>query len=120
MLKAFEVVSGIEEPEANKTEGFHGNPIIIYHATTKSPKAIEAFWSRVKEAGMLDEILEGLDRRIDEECYLHVRFDKQEAYQGRMKVVNHDDVIVVKAKVAAYPARRERAVEVARSYLHGE
>lgn len=117
--QAFASVSGVESPEVSKTQGHHANPITIFTASLKDAGDIDAFWRRVREAGELDAILKTLDRRIDDDCQLYLRFDKQEAYLGRLRLADHDDVISVRGKVAAYPARRERALEAAASYLKG-
>ncbi|MFQ5837585.1 MAG: RNA-binding domain-containing protein [Thermoplasmata archaeon] len=117
VLKAFAFVTGIEKPTITRAEGYHGNPIAIFTASLEDSKSIRAFWERVREAGELEAVLKDLDRRVDEDCQLHLRFDKQEAYQGRLKVVRHDDIISMKAKVAAYPARRDKAVQAVIEYF---
>jgi RNA binding exosome subunit len=117
VLQAFAFISGVEQPNVTKAEGYHGNPIAILTGSLEDSRGIRGFWQRVKEAGELDVVLSDLERRVDEDCVLHLRFDKQEAYLGRMKVVRHDDVVSVRGKVAAYPARREIALRVVREYL---
>jgi RNA binding exosome subunit len=117
VLKAFTFVSGIESPEVTKAEGYHGNPITIFTGSLEDSRGIRAFWRRVEEAGELEAVLRDIGRRVDEECQLHLRFDKQEAYMGRLKIARHDDVVSVRGKVAAYPARRERAIQAVIQYL---
>lgn len=119
VLKAFAFVSGVNKPGEAEAQGFHGNPIIILRASVRQPRAIQAFWERVRKSGELDGVLKALDRRIDDDCRLHLRFDKQEAYRGRLKVVRHDDVVSLRAKVAAYPARKQEAVRAVESYFRG-
>ncbi|MEE9236469.1 MAG: RNA-binding domain-containing protein [Thermoplasmata archaeon] len=119
VLLAFTFVSGVEKPEVTRAKGFHGNPITVFKASIKEAWAIRAFWDRVEEAGDLDAIVQSLERSIDRRCQLHLRFDKQEAYQGRIRVVEHGDVIALRGKVAAYPARRRRAIEAAQLYFQG-
>lgn len=117
--QAFALVSGVDSPDVTRAEGHYGNPIAVFRAVVEDSKHIDAFWGRVKEAGELDAILETLGSRIDEDCQIYLRFDKQEAYLGRIRLADHDDVVSVKGKVAAYPAKRERALEAARGYLAG-
>ncbi len=117
--QAFALVTGVGNPDVSKTQGYYGNPIVVFTARIKGAEAIDTFWRRVKEAGELDAILRTLERRIDDDCQIHLRFDKQEAFLGRLRVADHDDVISMKGKVAAYPAKRERALEAAASYLEG-
>ena len=56
---------------------------------------------------------------MDEKGNLFLRFDKQKAYQDELKIVEHGDSIHVKIKMAAYPARKENAMKLARE-LWGE
>lgn len=115
--QAFAFVTGVEEPEVDRTEGYHRNPILVLTARLETRADIAAFWERVQAEGQLDAFLRELDVRIDEDCILHARFDKQEAFQGRLRLASHDDVISLKGKVAAYPAKRSQALEAARAYL---
>ncbi|MFQ5552342.1 MAG: RNA-binding domain-containing protein [Thermoplasmata archaeon] len=117
--QAFAFVSGVEEPSVQRAEGHHGNPISILTITVSRSPEIRAFWARVKAEDQLRVLLGELESRLDGTGQLFLRFDKQEAYRGRMKLVRHDDVVSVKGKVVSYPARRERALEVARTYLEG-
>jgi len=98
-------------------EGHHGNPILILKCRVQKDDAINAFWRRVKDVGLLEKILENLEERVDEDAVLHLRFDKQNAYEGSFELATNDDVIAVRAKIAAHPAKRSVAVRVAREYL---
>ena len=51
---------------------------------------------------------------MDDSGNLFLRFDKQRAYQGDLKVVEHGDSIHLKIKIAAYPAKKKVALEIAR------
>ncbi len=117
MRQAFALVSGVEGPEETRTEGYYANPIKVLRTIVQDQKDIAAFWRKVKEAGELDRVIGTLSVRVDRDCILHLRFDKQEAFFGRLRLVDHDDVVSVKGKVASYPAKRERALEVGRAYL---
>ncbi len=119
VLRAFTQVSGVDNPDVRTTEGHYGNRIAVFTAVVKDSEAIDEFWQRVREAKELEEVLRTLDRRVDADCRLYLRFDKQEAYLGRVRLADHDDVIAAKAKVAAYPAKRERALEIVREYFEG-
>ncbi|BDZ70786.1 hypothetical protein GCM10025861_13030 [Methanobacterium petrolearium] len=50
---------------------------------------------------------------MDDKGNLFLRFDKQCAYLGDLKMVEHGDALHLKLKIAAYPARKEIALEVA-------
>lgn len=117
--EAFAFVTGVEDPEVSKAEGYHGNPILVLTATLENSPDIAAFWERAKAEGQLEVVLRELDKRVDDDCNLFARFDKQEAYQGRLRLARHDDVISMRGKVAAYPAKRSLALDAAREYLEG-
>ncbi len=103
--------------ETERTEGHHGNPILLKRLRIQKDDAIAAFWRRVKDAGLLDRIIEDLDARIDEDAVVRVRFDKQSAYHGSIELARTDDVIAVQAKIASHPAKKSVAARVAREYL---
>ena len=103
--------------DTERSEGHHGNPILLKRLRIQKDDAIQGFWRRAKAAGVLDAILADLDARIDDDAVLHVRFDKQSAYRGSIELARNDDVIAVRAKLAAHPAKKSVAARVAREYL---
>jgi len=105
--------------ETETLEGHHGNPFRMMAVRLEDADAIRAFWRRVKDAGAMPPLLATLDERVDDDAVLHLRFDKQKAHGGTLELARHDDVIAVRAKVAAHPAKRSNAVRVARAYLSG-
>jgi RNA binding exosome subunit len=59
-------------------------------------------------------VLNRLEDKMDDYGNLYLRFDKQRAYLGDLKVVEHGDSIHVKIKIAAYPAKKKVAIEIAK------
>ena|SRR5437867_3387893 len=106
-----------DAPKVERTEGHHGNPILLMECRIADRDGIANFWGRIKEAGVLPQVLEGLQDRIDGDAVLHLRIDKQRAFAGAIELARHDDVISVRAKVAAHPANRATALRSAREYL---
>lgn len=104
-------------PQAEALEGHHGNPLVRMTVRLEKPREIETFWRRLKAAGAIESLVETLDERVDDDAVLHFRLDKQKACGGTLELAHHDDVIAVRAKVAAHPAKRSTAVKVAREYL---
>ncbi len=103
------------EIEAVTTEGHYGNPITLLQAQINGKdcdRFIELLKSRFSEAE-LERLNNELGERIDEECYLHIRFDKQAAYKGVVQLAVTTDTIAAGIKLRAYPARREKAIEIA-------
>ncbi len=114
--KALDFVTGGAEVEEIATEGHHGNTIRILEATVERPVSIRAFFGRLPPRD-IERLLAEADRRLDEDLFFHLRLDKQEAYQGRLSLADHDDIIAVKGKAASFPAKRERALPGLVEYL---
>jgi RNA binding exosome subunit len=101
----------------NNTEGHFGNPISIMEAKIRGKKCsqfIELLKSNLPSSDIL-RLKNELDERIDDECNLHIRLDKQAAFQGMLKLATSCDMIVVQIKLKAYPASYENAIAVARN-----
>jgi len=116
VVQALKFVSGVDAVERNASEGYHGNKIVVLEGAIRSKKRIDAFFGRLSNSDIA-KILETLEQRVDEECALFFRLDKQEAYLGRLILAKSEDVISVRAKVECYPRRRESALEQARRYF---
>ena len=97
---------------ATQTEGHFGNPIIVLEGKDRG-KDCGRFMELLKSSLGEDE-LETLKKerceRIDEECCYHIRFDKQAAFEGKVKIASTSDAIIAKIKLKAFPAKREKAI----------
>ena len=58
--------------------------------------------------------------RVDEDCFFHLRLSKQDAFLGDVRITYAEDAISIRAKIAAYPARYDLALEQAREYFHAK
>jgi RNA binding exosome subunit len=96
---------------SSSTEGHFGNPIVVLESTVEDEDCILDLLRQVTEADRL-RMSSTLMERIDEACQLFLRFDKQEAYSGRLKLASGDDVVAVRIKVRAFPAKRQVAADV--------
>lgn len=67
----------------------------------------------------LKGLLEKVADHVDEDCNLYLRLSKTEAESGNI-VLENKDSIHVKFKLAAYPAKKETAVEVAKTLIEDE
>lgn len=98
-----------------QTEGHFGNPITLLNGQIKGKycrQLIEMMRSSLPEHE-LERLRNERCERIDDECCLHIRFDKQAAFHGIIKLATTSDTITAKIKLKAYPAKRENAVEAA-------
>ena len=102
------------------TTGYHSNSIIVMEAELKQNKDCQYLVDRIKEhlgpAG-ISRLTAELLQRVDDDCNLYIRFNKQEAYLGKLMATTKSDSILVRIKIKAYPARAGKAIQVARSFL---
>ena len=102
------------EVERSTGEGHHGDRIIVLSARVETADGIRQVLAAVAELEEYDELIDELDERIDEDCSLFVQFGKQAAFRDEVAL---GDGIMLRAKVEAYPAKRETAIENARAAL---
>ena len=99
------------EIKTTMTKGHFGNPITVLEAKLekrycKSFLDILRSLSKAKLLGLKDE----LNLHFDDDCNFYIRFDKQSAYEGDIKLAQTEDPIAAKMKIISYPSRRENAV----------
>ncbi len=102
------------ELERVGTTGHHGDPILVLSARVERVDDVRHVLSRLTEAAEFDRVEAELDERVTENCELFLRLDKQAALRGDVRL---GDGVTFRAKVEAYPAKREAAVENAREAL---
>lgn len=100
--------------EHAKSEGHYGDRIVVLSARVENADDVRHVLSQVASAPDIDAVRAELDDRVDDNCSFFLTFDKQAAFRGD---VARGDGITLRAKVEAYPAKREKAVENARSLL---
>ena len=100
--------------ERAKSEGHYGDRIIVLSARVENADDIRHVLTQVASAPDIDAVRAELDDRVDDNCSFFLTFDKQAAFGGS---VERGDGITLRAKVEAYPAKREKAVENARDLL---
>ncbi len=109
--KAFLFITGGDEMNVKREKGYYGNEILIYEHEIKKKNEIEKFWKRMKSFGVAEEIIPMLDEIVDSHGALYLRFDKQEAYLGRIAIATHGDVIAMRGKIKSYPMKKKNAIE---------
>lgn len=114
--QALKFASGAEEITKSKSEGYHGNPIVVMEAKISRSREIKAFFASLP-IDDVQRLLDTLERRVDEESMFFLRLDKQAAYEGRMGLGENDDVISVRGKVKSYPQSRSNALVTMRNIL---
>ena len=105
-----------EEFDLDRMEnsGHHGDRIVILSARVENADEMRHVLDRLAELGEIDRVLEELDERVDDNCSFFLRLDKQAAFQDEIEL---GQGITLRAKVEAYPAKHDAAVENAREAL---
>ena len=94
--------------------GHHGDRIVVLSARVETADDMRYILDRLAELDDIERVLEELDERVDDNCSFFMRLDKQAAFQDEIRL---GDGITLRAKVEAYPAKHEAAVENAREAL---
>ena len=97
-----------------ETEGHNGDRILVLSVRLERADEVRHVLSRLAEMDDLDGLLDELDERIDDNCAFFLGLDKQAAYGGDVRL---GDGLMLRGKVEAYPAERERAIETAETAL---
>ena len=99
------------EIERATSEGHHGDRILVLSARVENADDLRTVLSALAELPDLPDVIDQLDERVDDNCSLFMRLDKQAAFRGEVEL---GEGITLRAKVEAYPANKEAAVENAR------
>lgn len=102
------------EIERVESEGHYGDRILVLSARVENADDVRHVLSRLSDLESLDDLLAELDDRVTENTELFLRLDKQAAFEGDIRL---GDGITFRAKVEAYPAKKEQAVENAQEVL---
>ena len=102
------------EIEREVTEGHHGDRILVLSVRLERADEVRYVLSTLAGledfAGLMDE----LEDRIDENCAFYIQLDKQAAFHGDVELGTG---LMLRGKVEAYPAKKERALETAEEAL---
>ena len=102
------------EIDRDATEGHYGDRILVFSVRLERADDVRHVLSKLTELGSFDRLLSELEDRIDENCAFFIQLDKQAAYRGDVEL---GDGLMLRGKVEAYPAKKDRAIETARGAL---
>jgi RNA binding exosome subunit len=100
--------------------GHFGNPMIIRTARTEKASETRHIISAIKKKLPKDQLMQLRDeipQHLSQRCTLVMKFDKQAAARGFLRQ-GKEDPIVLRAKIAAYPARVETATRITRDLFN--
>ena len=117
--KALSIFVPLDTISITPAIGHYGNPIKILDAALKKKDGLAFFRILREQLPRVDllRLRRELPERLDESCQLHVRLDKQAAFQGKINLTGSSDAIVVTAMIESYPARYDEALRVAGELL---
>jgi RNA binding exosome subunit len=116
VLESIKTLFPNSSPQCEATEGYYKNPVLILYNKIDKKSEIKDFVGKLSSMNdpTKKRILYQLKDKMDDSGNLFLRFDKQRAYKGDFKVVEHGDSIHLKIKIAAYPAKKKVALKIAR------
>jgi len=116
VLNSIKTLFPNSSPQCEATEGYYKNSVLILYNKIDKKREIKDFVEKLSTMNdpARKRIINRLEDKMDDYGNLYLRFDKQRAYLGDLKVVEHGDSIHLKIKIAAYPAKKKVAIEIAR------
>lgn len=112
-------MAGPASVRLSRTVGAHGNQITILEAALTDDKEIKELIGRLSLED-LRTLVDTLHKRLDDGCNLFFRLDKQEAFLGKAVLTPGEDVILVRVRIAAFPAKPEIAEKASKEFLESE
>jgi RNA binding exosome subunit len=109
---------GSDDITVSRTDGLHGNPIVVLESHVDDDETIHRFFDRLSSDD-LGEILRTLEARMDDKCNLFIKLDKQAAFNGTVKLGRNDDVVSVRLRVRAFPAKLSIASAIVIEFIGG-
>ncbi|SDN28552.1 hypothetical protein SAMN04487949_3830 [Halogranum gelatinilyticum] len=97
-----------------ENEGHHGDRIVVLSARVERADEVRTVLAKLSELDDIEAVMEELDDRVDDNCAFFLTLDKQAAFKDEAKRGNG---LTLRAKVEAYPAKREKAIANARRAL---
>ena len=105
------------EIEAEEADGMLEDKIIILSGVVSKKRYTKTFFNTLLDSTDMDKLNSDLERKMDEKGNWFLRFDKSDALDEKWTILDSGDSVHMKIKVAAYPARKDIAVEKVRDAI---
>ena len=105
------------EIEAEEAEGLLEEKIIILSGVVSKKRFTKTFFNTLLKWTDLDKLNSDLERKMDDKGNWFLRFDKDDALDEKWTILDSGDSIHLKVKIAAFPAKKEIAVEKVREAI---
>ena len=105
------------EIETEIAEGLTENEILILTGVVSKKRYTKTFFKTLLENVDLEKLNDDLELKIDEKGNWFLRFDKNDAFDEKLTIVDAGDSIHLKIKIAAFPAKKEIAINKIREAI---
>ena len=107
------------EIESEEAEGLTEDKIIILSGVVDKKRYTKAFFNLLLQLdqNQLDKLNDDLERKVDDKGNLFLRLSKEDAVNENIKIVDSGDAIHLKVKIAAYPAKKDVAINKVRQAI---
>ncbi|WP_295722007.1 RNA-binding protein [uncultured Methanobrevibacter sp.] len=114
-----------EIPEREEAEGIFGeaDEIIIYSGIVSKKRHTKEFLNNLFEnltRDDIDKLYDELDKKTDDQCNLFLRLSKEAILDEKWQIVDGGDSIHLKIKIAAFPAKKEIALENMKEFIENK
>ena len=103
--------------EAEEAEGLLEDKIIILSGRVSKKRYTKTFFNKLLESVDLEKLNNDLERKMDEKGNWFLRFDKSDALDEKFTILDKGDAIHLKIKIAAFPAKKQIAVDKVREAI---
>lgn len=105
-----------------EAEGITGDKILILSGTINKKKYTKEFFNNLLalDKDQLNKLDNDFERKIDDNGNLFLRFSKEDALNEKWTIVDSGDTLHLKVKIAAYPARKEIAINKVRDAINNQ
>lgn len=103
--------------EAEEAEGLLEDKIIILSGVVSKKRYTKTFFKTLMDSVDLEKLNDDLELKIDEKGNWFLRFDKADALDEKWTILDKGDAIHLKVKIAAFPAKKQIAVDKVREAI---
>ena len=107
------------EIESEEAEGLLEDKIIILSGMVSKKRYTKTFFNKLLESVDLEKLNNDLEQKIDEKGNWFLRFDKADALDEKLTILDKGDSIHLRVKIAAFPAKKQIAVDKVREAILG-
>ncbi|MGN0177730.1 MAG: RNA-binding protein [Methanobrevibacter sp.] len=105
------------EIEVEEAEGLLEDKILILTGVVSKKRYTKTFFNKLLESVDLNKLNDDLESKMDEKGNWFLRFDKTDALDEKLTILDKGDSIHLKIKIAAFPAKKQMAVDKVREAI---